>query len=779
MASFPLNPSGMSSGAAGGSGGGSGRPSGSAGGDLSGSYPNPTVARLAGIIATAYARVASPVFTGNPMGVTQSNGDNSTSLATTAFVQAAVTGGGGGGPTGMSVVTNAAFSGGAKCDAQSVSDGAMTSAGHGLACTTSTPFASGDVGKLIKVKGAGNAGGTLDLITTIATFVDSGHITTTAAAAKTVSGATIFWGTDDTAAFQAAINGGGHVKSPGGVATCITSLTPANNCTLDLTGTFVYQIETLGRSSIAPSTGILNPDPTPQISKFTVLGGIFTGTGNETQNQGCAELGNIVDLTIRGTMVLGYQAYSFYISDCQRVRLEDTTTITTGNPIGAVNYINIAYPLNGTPSNVVREIWATGNYVSAPNAAVSAICITGQDNASSNSAFPIRATITGNNLETGGFYTIALESGGPSGTTFYIQRATITGNICYQDSTSSGCYGIRTTDDGILHSADPALHQDIVIAGNVILSNSGGIGSQANRCQIYGNIIRLANASNPTAAILCQDHNASGIAANNVHDNIISLADGQTGPAVLFLNMHRSQAHNNDISYDTGATGGVDTISFSGCTDCTSRDNTLRNLPGRAVRLSGCAGGMVEGDHVHNPCTASGNAAIFIDGASSGSIVVRNTHCFDDRGGSAKMTFALNNASTGATCYYANPTQIGAVTGLTSGAWISLSAGSIATQTGLVRTAVNYTLAVTDLGAIVTVPGVVVTLPSGLTSSAQAFSYVVKNGSSGAISVSTGTTGKIDNLAGGIAATTDSIPGGTAIAAVYVPDTNLTDWIKA
>lgn len=95
---------------------------------------------------------------------------------------------------------------GAKGDGQIVVDGAMNSGSATLTCATSTPFdPDTDVDKYVLVKGAG-ATGITSHIARIQSVTDSGHAVLTANAATTVTNATVLIATDDTAAFQAAID---------------------------------------------------------------------------------------------------------------------------------------------------------------------------------------------------------------------------------------------------------------------------------------------------------------------------------------------------------------------------------------------------------------------------------------------------------------------------------------------------------------------------------------------------------------------------------------------
>ena len=73
----------------------------------------------------------------------------------------------------------------------SVADGAMSSGSPNLANTTSTPYQSQDVGRAIIVRGAGAGGG--DLVTTIVSFTDTGHVVLAANASVAVSGANVLF----------------------------------------------------------------------------------------------------------------------------------------------------------------------------------------------------------------------------------------------------------------------------------------------------------------------------------------------------------------------------------------------------------------------------------------------------------------------------------------------------------------------------------------------------------------------------------------------------------
>jgi len=121
---------------------------------------------------------------------------------------------------------------GAKVDVVGIQfDANITTGTAAFSTTASTPFKAGrDEGKLLVVEGAGATGGSL--VTTISSVTDSKHVVLAATASATVTNVRALFGTDDTAAIQAAINavasgpGNGTVYQPG---VSLTSATLVNN----------------------------------------------------------------------------------------------------------------------------------------------------------------------------------------------------------------------------------------------------------------------------------------------------------------------------------------------------------------------------------------------------------------------------------------------------------------------------------------------------------------------------------------------------------------------
>ena len=157
-----------------------------------------------------FAVTVAPGGTGSQTWTVTRGSEGSTTVAHTAgfTVVQVVTAG------GLSLAATASYqfnvqAYGAKGDGQCVMDGAMSSSTNTttLTCATSLPFKAADVGKNIMVVGAASVTPNITtLVGTITGYTSPGVVTISAACQTTGSGFAVLWASDDTAAFQAAIN---------------------------------------------------------------------------------------------------------------------------------------------------------------------------------------------------------------------------------------------------------------------------------------------------------------------------------------------------------------------------------------------------------------------------------------------------------------------------------------------------------------------------------------------------------------------------------------------
>jgi hypothetical protein len=112
-------------------------------------------------------------------------------------------GGSGGSPGNRIEVSPEEF--GARCDGVALDDVAITASTSTLAATGAS-FTSADVGKTIAVYGAGVIGNGFAHVTTIQAVTSSTQVTLAANASTTVSGSRAVYGTDDSAAIEAALD---------------------------------------------------------------------------------------------------------------------------------------------------------------------------------------------------------------------------------------------------------------------------------------------------------------------------------------------------------------------------------------------------------------------------------------------------------------------------------------------------------------------------------------------------------------------------------------------
>jgi len=208
---------------------------------------------------------------------------------------------------------------GAVGDAKGNVDGAITVSSTAFT-SASTTFSVSDVGKIIRIVGAGTSGATFE--TTISAYVSAHAVTLAAAANTTVSGATFYYGTDNATAWQNAVNQCqstyGKIDSGPGIFIISSALSITGSCDISGDG----GNSTVIQPSVAANGLTVNTNAPVIFEKFGIIyvGAANTGTSGISLG-GTSSYGNsqsvMRDIVVSNAQdcVLTTSAYSWVIDN--------------------------------------------------------------------------------------------------------------------------------------------------------------------------------------------------------------------------------------------------------------------------------------------------------------------------------------------------------------------------------------------------------------------------------------------------------------------------------
>jgi hypothetical protein len=280
-------------------------------------------------------------------------------------------------------VFNASFAGGAKGDGKTVTDAAITSGTTALTSATAA-FTTADVGKIAGVAGAGAAGAYLN--TTISAYVSATQVTLAVSAGTTVSAATAYYGTDDTAALQAAINTaatfGTVATGPPGTYLFSAAVTIPSKGGLTGTGTESYGVP-LGNYTVGglPLQGTIlkatNTFANPNSATGLFLMNTASGQGGGQRLHGFSIDGSALPsnnlhgiLVQNATACATFSNLNVYGSGSKAIGGDGFHAVSTGN--GVPDLLNMKWchfsgcagwgvSLNGVADSYISFTEATGN----------------------------------------------------------------------------------------------------------------------------------------------------------------------------------------------------------------------------------------------------------------------------------------------------------------------------------------------------------------------------------------------------------------------------------
>lgn len=268
---------------------------------------------------------------------------------------------------------------GAKGDTQSKGDGAINS-GSNLLNSATANFTASDIGKTVEIPGAGAAGAVL--VTTItgrnsATQVSVGVIATT-----TVNNKRIWWGTDDTAAIQAATNACFAAKSKDVYFPIGIYLIAGQLVTVDISGLNPNAQIYIPTSPVSGAAVTLNQQTIRFIGEGynDLYGNVTNPTGSilkSTLNQGTGIRPSIIGGTGQTVdNIINKMNYTTFILENMMVMASSNGAVTSPNVIG-VNGLDLAH-IEARHVNVTMDCYLYASTTDTPLGKGSAGIIAGR-----------------------------------------------------------------------------------------------------------------------------------------------------------------------------------------------------------------------------------------------------------------------------------------------------------------------------------------------------------------------------------------------------------------
>lgn len=256
---------------------------------------------------------------------------------------------------------------GAKGDGVTMLGGITT--GTNTFTSTTAVFVATDVGKTISVTGAGAAGA--KLVTTIAGFTSTTVVTLTANAGTTVTGAASEFATDDTTAFQNAINAASSAHGTAVIPPAVAWYMVGSTTIPDTGNVRVMGLGHLNGTTLKKKSGDLYPMfyraqslsqiDSVCIENVTMLGqGINVDVGTPSPTNMGVWIHYATNVTVKSCTVTdfadaGIQAYS-----SSQVKFTDNI-VRRCCQVNGQNHINLALNPIQTAANLLTESWITGN----------------------------------------------------------------------------------------------------------------------------------------------------------------------------------------------------------------------------------------------------------------------------------------------------------------------------------------------------------------------------------------------------------------------------------